>query len=114
MGRRGLIIDFEYCTGCHACEVACRQEHDFGIDRWGIHVAQQGPLPLANGRWSFHYVPSPTELCDLCAGRHRAGKEPSCVSHCPTRCITVAQDRAGVTQALAQVHGSQRVVFFNK
>ncbi|MFC1640021.1 4Fe-4S binding protein [Gemmatimonadota bacterium] len=19
----GLLIDYEYCTGCHACEVAC-------------------------------------------------------------------------------------------
>ena len=22
----GLLIDYEYCTGCHACEVACSQE----------------------------------------------------------------------------------------
>ncbi len=23
----GLLIDYEYCTGCHACEVACAQEN---------------------------------------------------------------------------------------
>ena len=24
--EHGLLIDYEYCTGCHACEVACAQE----------------------------------------------------------------------------------------
>ena len=22
--RNGLLIDYEFCTGCHSCEVACR------------------------------------------------------------------------------------------
>jgi len=22
----GLLVDYEYCTGCHACEVAWKQE----------------------------------------------------------------------------------------
>ena len=25
--REGLLIDYEYCTGCHACEVACAEAH---------------------------------------------------------------------------------------
>ncbi len=24
--EHGLLIDYAYCTGCHACEVACAQE----------------------------------------------------------------------------------------
>ena len=23
----GLLIDYEYCTGCQSCEVACKEEH---------------------------------------------------------------------------------------
>ena len=25
--EHGLLIDYEYCTGCHACVVACAQEY---------------------------------------------------------------------------------------
>src|SRR4030042_4521764 len=25
--RHGLLIDYEYCTGCHTCEIACSQEY---------------------------------------------------------------------------------------
>ena len=24
----GLFINFDYCTGCHTCEIACKKEHD--------------------------------------------------------------------------------------
>ena len=27
-GEYGLLIDYEYCSGCHACETACKMEHD--------------------------------------------------------------------------------------
>ncbi|HBT95151.1 MAG TPA: oxidoreductase, partial [Coriobacteriia bacterium] len=23
---KGILINYEYCTGCHSCEVACRNE----------------------------------------------------------------------------------------
>jgi len=29
MPRNGLLIEYGYCTGCHACEVACKQEHNY-------------------------------------------------------------------------------------
>ena len=38
MARNGLLIDYEYCTGCHTCEVACKQEHNYPVGKWGIKV----------------------------------------------------------------------------
>ncbi len=114
MAKRGLLIDYEYCTGCHACEVACRQEHGYALDQWGIRVDQLGPLRITDDRWTFHFVPTPTELCNLCKQRTVKGVDPSCVVHCPTACISFAQDPAQVRDALDRVAGSQRVVFFNK
>ncbi|RLF04803.1 MAG: oxidoreductase, partial [Thermoprotei archaeon] len=35
MPKYGLLIDYEYCTGCHTCEVACKQEHNLQPDQWG-------------------------------------------------------------------------------
>lgn len=29
MGKNGLMIDYEYCTGCQSCELACKNEHGF-------------------------------------------------------------------------------------
>jgi Fe-S-cluster-containing dehydrogenase component len=81
--RYGLLIDYDFCSGCHTCEVACKQEHDLPEGQWGIKILQDGPRPLADGRhWEFNYVPLPTSLCDLCATRTAAGKLPTCVHHC--------------------------------
>ena len=38
MAKKGLLINYEYCTGCHTCEVACKQEHGYPAGRWGIMV----------------------------------------------------------------------------
>jgi len=83
----GLLIDFKYCTGCHACEVACKKELGLEKGQYGIHVLQDGPRQLPDGKWEYKYVPVKTSLCDLCAGRVSAGKPPTCVHHCPARII---------------------------
>lgn len=88
MSRNGLLIDYEFCTGCYSCEVACQSEHDMALGQWGIKVQQLGPWPIkdADGndtdRYVYDFVPTPTKLCDLCADRVKAGKQPSCVHHC--------------------------------
>ncbi|MEM5816965.1 MAG: 4Fe-4S binding protein, partial [Desulfitobacterium hafniense] len=43
MAGYGLLIDYEYCTGCQSCEVACKTEHDFPVGKWGIRVFEDGP-----------------------------------------------------------------------
>ena len=39
----GLLIDYEYCTGCQSCEVACKEEHGYPVGTWGIRVFDDGP-----------------------------------------------------------------------
>ena len=39
----GLLIDYNFCTGCHSCEAACKVEHGFQTGEWGIKLTQIGP-----------------------------------------------------------------------
>jgi len=82
MSQYGLLIDYEYCTGCHSCEVACKNELKLPVGKWGIKLAEDKPWEVEPGKWELKYVPIPTELCDLCGDRVAAGKEPACVHHC--------------------------------
>ena len=79
---KGLLFDYEFCSGCHACEVACKKEHGFAQGQNGIRVIQIGPSAKPDGTWEYDYVPIPGELCDLCAERVARGKKPTCVHHC--------------------------------
>ena len=81
-GDYGLMIDYRFCSGCHACEVACKKEHDMPRGDFGIRVLTSGPYQSSDGEWDFDYLPMPTHLCDLCAARTAEGKLPSCVHHC--------------------------------
>ena len=87
MSKNGLLIHYEYCTGCHTCEVACQQEHDFPVGKCGIKVTEYvyaaDKKPVA-----VDYLPFPTELCDLCINRCREGEQPACVKHCQSFCMS--------------------------
>jgi Fe-S-cluster-containing dehydrogenase component len=80
--KYGLLIDYEYCTGCHTCETACKVEHSLTTGQWGIKVMSDGPRKLETGKFEFINVPLPTSLCDLCSSRVKKGKLPTCVQHC--------------------------------
>lgn len=82
MAAYGLLIDYEYCTGCQSCEVSCKEEHGYPVGQWGIRVLDEGPWEMEGGRMNWNKVPVPTDLCDLCAERTSKGREPICVHHC--------------------------------
>ena len=79
----GLLIDNYWCTGCHTCEIACRNEHDLPIGQYGIKMLVNGPWELMEeGKWEHTYYPVITEYCDFCADRLARGEVPSCQFHC--------------------------------
>ena len=80
MPRNALMIDYEYCTGCHSCEVACKQEHNYPVGRGGIHLTEI--LTEMPEKLRIDYIPFPTAYCDLCAARTSKGEAPACVKHC--------------------------------
>jgi Fe-S-cluster-containing dehydrogenase component len=84
--KYGLLIDYEYCTGCHSCEVACAQEykHQPGIRGIKVFEVEQ---KLPNGGAYLTYFPFPTEVCILCPHLTQKGLEPACVKHCMAACM---------------------------
>ncbi|WP_094607691.1 hypothetical protein SPSIL_009510 [Sporomusa silvacetica DSM 10669] len=86
--KLGLLIDYEFCTGCHACEVACKKELNLPNGQFGIKVLEDGPRKSDNGKWEWNYIPMPTDHCNLCEERVAAGKRPTCVHHCQAAVMT--------------------------
>ena len=87
MSKYALLIDTNWCTGCHTCEMACQIEHGYPMDEFGIKLAHIGPWQITEDNWQDAWVPVPTEQCDTCAMRRANGKPPTCVSHCQAQCI---------------------------
>ena len=69
MVRNGLLIDYEYCTGCHSCEMACKQEHGFPTGKAEILVSES-ITENPSGKHRIDKLPFITEYCDLCAARN--------------------------------------------
>ena len=82
MSQYGLLIDYEYCTNCHSCEVACEEAHDFPPEARGIRVFEDGPFEYGDSQWNWNYIPTPSDRCNLCADRIANHQEPACVGRC--------------------------------
>ena len=111
MARNGLLIDYEYCSGCHVCEVACSKEYYIPIGQWGIKLAEIGPWQISDDKWQLTYIPVPTELCNLCTERVAAGKQPACVHHCQANVMSFGPVEE-LTKKLAEK--SHQVLFVPK
>jgi len=92
----GLLIDYEFCTGCHSCELACSQEYNHKPGIRGIKVFEVEQT-LPNGREYLTYFPFPTESCILCPHLTGEGLDPACVKHCMAACMKYGkiEDLAG-------------------
>lgn len=97
MEKITLVFDKKNCMGCHACEIACKQEHELGMGPRLVRVIEQSPefIPI----YCHHCVEaSCKEICpvdaisrneqgivlinnDLCTGC----KE--CIEACPFRAM---------------------------
>jgi len=109
MSRMGMLVNYDYCTGCHSCEVACRVEHGFADDQGGIVLNQIGPWEYEPEHYQYTFLPTPTDQCDLCAQRAKGGKDPACVHHCQAavmKCGDVEDLRREVTE------GSRYLIYY--
>ena len=89
MAKYGLLIDYQWCTGCHSCEIACQMEHKMPVGKSGILVHDMGHWPIEEGgdEWQLGYLAAPTTMCDGCEERRALGKVPTCVQHCQAWCM---------------------------
>ena len=106
--RKYLVIDYDYCSGCHTCEIACQQEHGLEPDQFGIKLTTIGPDHISEDHWQYEFVPVPTERCDRCGSRLAEGKQPSCVHHCQAGCMYF-----GTLEELADVIDKKKIAIFS-
>ena len=105
----GLLVNYEYCTGCHSCEVACKKYLELPEGEWGIKVSEVGPFeipenPKGPTRWEWSWVPSLTKLCNKCASRTEVGKMPLCVQSCQAWCM----DYGEIEDLVKKIDGKTR------
>lgn len=83
--RAGLVIDLDRCTGCHACSVSCKTEHQ---------------VPLGHFRSRVRYLQAP--------GAQQLSFVPLACMHCQNAaCISACEHKAIVRLADGRVHIDQ-------
>ena len=135
--KKGLLVDYQWCTGCHSCELACQMEYQLPVGQYGIKICAVGPWqyggagegenpgtgsPGGEGaggtgnpgdtgnpdeKWQYSYFPILTDQCTLCGARSAKGKLPSCVKHCQSQCIKLVS----VEEANAAIAAKPKQLF---
>jgi anaerobic dimethyl sulfoxide reductase subunit B len=76
MTQYGFFIDLSRCTGCNACNIACKQWHEIppGPVKWlRVYQWEKGSFPQIN----LHVLPI---MCFHC-------ENPLCVKACPNKAV---------------------------
>ena len=68
MGKISLVLSKRDCMGCHACEIACKQEHGLDVGPRLVQIIEKSP----------HFIPI---YCHHCV-------EASCKEVCPVEAIS--------------------------
>lgn len=110
---KGILINYDYCTGCHSCEVACKKELDLPKGEFGIKLTEVGPFEYTDkivpkDRWEWTWLPVLTKACDMCESRTAKGKMPMCVQHCQAWCMYYGE----VEELAAKMDGKSRWALF--
>jgi len=73
--RYGFVIDQDRCIGCHACTVACKEEHSVpvGVFRTWVKYVEKGEFPYT----TRHFGVLRCNHCD----------DSPCTEICPTRAL---------------------------
>lgn len=73
--QRVMLVDVNSCSGCHACQVACKAEHraPIGFVRTRVQTVMHGVYPNV----AKQFVPT---LCQHCV-------DAPCISACPVNAI---------------------------
>ncbi len=92
---KGILVDYEWCSGCHTCEMACTVElshTDYPENHCGVKIHHEGLFQISEDKWNDIYMPIFNDLCDVCVQRLENGEpEPSCVKHCQAHCLTYGE-----------------------
>lgn len=83
-----MMIDYEYCSGCCECELACVIRHGGNPDAAGIRVVKLGPWQKPDGSIQFDFLPVVSDWCDLCGTQQSECYSTECARRCPNNCIT--------------------------
>lgn len=89
MQKIGMLIDYEWCSGCHSCEIACQMEYQFPVGQSGIKTMVIGPWEIKEDTWQYDNIAVPTDQCSGCVDRMGKGRLAACAHHCQAKCLTV-------------------------
>ncbi|MCG8416588.1 MAG: 4Fe-4S dicluster domain-containing protein [Proteobacteria bacterium] len=82
MRRAGMVVDLRRCTGCHACSVSCKTEHNVPLGGFRTRVRYLDRERAAPQGTTIAYLPL---LCMHC-------RDAPCMEACPTGAIVRKSD----------------------
>ena len=97
--RYGFLIDQHRCIGCHACTVACKEEHNIplGVNRTWVKYVEKGGYPDTRR----HFAVLRCNHCDEHGRQDEPGSRPGMESGSNTMSSNVVTEQSAASRMKA-------------
>jgi Fe-S-cluster-containing dehydrogenase component len=106
MAGYGLLVNLDRCTGCMACEAACKSVHNLPAGVSWLHVIRNRPEEV-DGKLVMDHIPMPRSLkkCEECVSKETP---PLCAKVCMGKALRVDK-----VEQLLSITKKRRSVLFS-
>ncbi len=82
-----ILLDLDTCTGCYACQTACREVNQYGYDEQWMQVVRRDPYFVDGKLRMYHLIAPSLDKCQGCY--YLEEKKPLCTKACASDALFV-------------------------
>lgn len=83
----GLLLDLDHCTGCYACQTACREVNGYDYDEQWMQVVRRDPYFVDGKLRMYHLLAPSLDKCQTCYVSEN--RTPLCTKVCASDALFV-------------------------
>ncbi|MDR1183354.1 MAG: hypothetical protein LBK67_00990 [Coriobacteriales bacterium] len=102
----GMLLDLEMCSGCYACQTACREVNHYSYDEQWMQTVRRDPYFVDGKLRMYHLLAPSLDKCQDCYFAEE--KTPLCAKVCSSDALFI-----GPVEELLKIKAGRQTALYS-